>query len=267
MTTASGTREVPFTRQSVWQALTALTPYCPVCDVSYVFSEGAGDGASATMGKGTRFVCVQGRLDGGPPPQDAVSGEVVEWVTQRCIGTRLELRPESWQTRIELADAERGSTHVTVTVTHEPKGGNRLLHSLQRKAMQRMVQRTVDSELAKLPDHISRMTEDRSGAIPVEKGSSSVEQEQDGWVIHLRGEVDAPAVKRLELQRRLEELAVLAIDVRELTYIDSTAFPPLQRWAKRSSRAGDCAVIRGDNHYFDEMLAVMGLTSMFLREG
>ena len=267
MTTASGTREVPFARQSVWRALTAQTPYCPVCDVSYVFSEGAGDEANATMGKGTKFVCVRGRLDGGPPPQNAVSGEIVEWVARRRIGTRLDLAPESWQTRIELTDAERGSTQVTVTVTHEPKGGNRLLHRMQRKAMQRMVQRTVDSELAKLPEHISQMTEDRSAATPVERASSALEREGDHWVIHLRGEVDAPAVRRLQLQRCLEEQPVLAIDVHELTYIDSTAFPPLLRWAQRRSRAGDRPIIRGVNQYFDEMLAVMGLTSVFLREG
>lgn len=267
MTTASGTREVPFPRQSVWQALTARTPYCPVCDVSYVFSEDSNDEASATMGMGTRFVCVPGRLDGGPPPQGAVSGEVVNWVAQECIGTRLDLKSESWQTRIELADAESGSTQVTVTVTHEPKEGNRLLHALQRKALQRMVQRTVNSELAKLPDHIGPMTEHRSDSILVARGSISVAREQDGLVIHLRGEVDAPAVNRLALPRRLEEQAVLAIDVRELTHIDSTAFPPLLRWAKRRSGAGGRAVIRGDNQYFDDMLAVMGLTSVFVREG
>ncbi len=275
MTTASGAREVPFTRQSVWRALTALTPYCPVCDVSYVFTDAVGEEADAVMGRGTQFVCVQGRLDGVAPPQGAVGGQVVEWVAQERIGTELELASERWQTRIELADAAQGSTHVTVTVTHEPKGASRLLHVMQRKAMQRMVQQTVDSELAKLPDHVSWMAEDRSGFIPVTQGAtpvkqspthSSVEQERDGWVIHLRGEVDAAAVHRLELQRRLEELAVLAIDVRELTYIDSTAFPPLQRWAKRSTRAGGQAVIRGENPYFDEMLAVMGLTSVFLRE-
>ena len=266
MTTASGTREVPFARQAVWQALTTLTPYCPVCDVSYVFPEGTGDGANATMGEGTRFVCVQGRLD-GVPPRDAVSGEVVEWVAQRCIGTRLKLAAESWQTRIELADAAGGSTQVAITATHEPTGGNRLLHSLRRKAMQRMVQQTVDSELAKLPDHVAGVVQNRSGPVPVTRGSSSVEHERDGRVVHLRGEVDASAVDRLELQRLLEEPAVLAVDVRELTYIDSTAFPPLQRWAKRSSRTGGRAVIRGENPYFDQMLAVMGLTSVFLREG
>ena len=82
MTTASGTREVPFARPHVWRALTALTPYCPVCDVSYVFSETPDDKSAATIGKGTRFVCVPGQLDGVPPPSNAANGEVVEWVAQ-----------------------------------------------------------------------------------------------------------------------------------------------------------------------------------------
>lgn len=262
MATASGTREVPFARQSVWQALTAITPYCPVCDVSYVFSGDVGEGANAPMGQGTRFVCVSGRLDGGPPPTDAVAGEVVEWVVQERIGTRLELASESWHTRIELTDTRRDSTQVTVTVTRDPKGGSRLLHVLQRRGMQRLVQQTVDSELAKLPEHVDRLSEDRRVRIPLEQGSSSVEQEEIGRVLHLRGEVDARTVK--QLQGRLETLTVDAIDVRELAYIDSTAFPPLLRWARRVSRAGGRAVVRGDNQYFDEMLAVMGLTSVFI---
>lgn len=267
MTTASGTREVPFARPHVWRALTALTPYCPVCDVSYVFSEIPDDGRAATIGKGTRFVCVPGRLDGMPTPTNAVSGEIVEWVDQRLVGTRLELLREIWQTRIELADSERSATQVTVTVTHEPKGGNRLLHRLRQKATQRMVQRTVDSELAKLPDHITRVTEHQSGSIAVSGGSVSAEQEKDGWVLHLLGHVDTAAVNRLELRRRLEELTVVAIDVRELTYLDSTALPILLRWARRSAQAGRPAVIRGVNPALDEMLGVMGLASTFPRVG
>lgn len=267
MTTASGTREVPFARPHVWRALTTLTPYCPVCDVSYVFPETPDGGSAAEIGKGTRFVCVPGRLDGVPPPPDAMGGEIVEWVAQRCIGTRLELPREIWQTRIELADSERSSTQVTVTVTHEPKGGNRLLHALQQKATQRMVQRTVDSELAKLPDHIAGMTEDHSGSNAVGGGSISGEREEDGWVLHVRGYVDSAAVNRLDLRRRLEELTVVAIDVRELTYLDSTALPFLLRWARRSAQAGRRAVIRGVNPAFDEMLGVMGLASTFPRVG
>ena len=55
----------------------------------------------------------------------------------------------------------------------------------------------------------------------------------------------APAVNWLELQRRLEELTVVAIDVRGLR------------------RAGRRAVIRDANPAFDEMLGVMGLISTF----
>lgn len=267
MTTASGTREVPFARPQVWQALSALTPYCPVCDVSYVFSGTPDDGRAATIGKGTRFVCVPGQLDGVPPPANAVSGEIVEWVAERSIGTRLELTREIWQTSIELADSEQGATRVTVTVTHEPKGGNRLRRALQQKATQRTVQCTVDSELAKLPDHITGVTEDRSSSDAVAAGCSSVEQEENGCVLHLRGHVDTSAIDRLELQRRLAGPDVVAIDVRELAYLDSTALPFLVRWARRSAQAGRPAVIRGVNPAFDEMLSVMGIASTLPRVG
>jgi anti-anti-sigma factor len=264
MTTATGTREIPFGRPHVWRSLTNLTPYCSVCDVSYVFDDSSSAGQA--IGKGSRFVCVPGRLEGAEPPPNAVAGEVVEWAAQRCIETRLELASETWQTQIELADAEPGSTSVTVTVTREPKGGSRLLHSLQRRSVQRMVQRTVDSELAKLPAHINGVAEDHiAGAAEVWSGAIAMEREAEGWVLHLRGEVDAAAVRGLELERRLEDVRVVVIDVTDLTYLDSIALPPLRRWAKAASRAGQPPLVRGVNQDFDRMLGVMGMTSVFQR--
>ena len=49
---------------------------------------------------------------------------------------------------------------ITITVTHEPKRGGKLLRRVQRGAMQRMVQRMVDSELDKLPEHLAQLTPD-----------------------------------------------------------------------------------------------------------
>ena len=264
MTTATGAREVPFERQLVWRALTSATEYCPVCDVSYVFADGA-TSAGHSIGMGTRFVCVSGRLEGAEPPPDAVAGQVVEWAAQRRIGTRLELASETWQTHIELADAEGGSTRVTVTVTREPKGGSRLLHSLQRRSMQGMVQRTVDSELAKLPAHIDGVAEDHIAGVAEGRSEAiAMQREAEGWVLHLRGEVDAAAVRGLELEP-LENGRIVAIDVTDLTYLDSIALPPLRRWAKAASRAGRPALVRGVNQDFDRMLGVMGMTSVFQR--
>jgi hypothetical protein len=147
--TATGTREVPVPRGRVWQALAVLEPYCAVCDVSYVV-EGSG------TGRGTRFVCVPGRLDGRPPRAGSPVGEITDWVPRRRVTTRLELTPETWTTTIELADAGRGATAVTITVSREPVGGSRLLHRVQRGSLQRLVQRTVDAELAKVTDHIAQ---------------------------------------------------------------------------------------------------------------
>ncbi|WP_236832869.1 STAS domain-containing protein [Blastococcus sp. KM273128] len=267
MTTASGARELPFARPIVWGALAALPPYCPVCDVSYVCSGTVEEDGALAIGEGTRFVCVRGRLDGSPVPANAVAGEVVEWVVDRSIGTRLELATETWQTRVELSDVAGGSTHVTVTVTHEPKRSGWWRRTVRRKATERMVQATVDSELTKLPDHVDQMGEGRPGSSAVASGSASVDEEECGWVLHLVGTVNAADVSRLQLRQRLEELPIVAIDVRDLNYLDSTALPLLVRWARRISQGNRQAVVRGVNPDFDQMLSVMGLTSRFLRDG
>ena len=148
-TTATGVREVPQSPKRVWQALAVLEPYCSVCDVSYVLGEAAG-----TPGVGTTFVCAPGRL-AGPPAAGAPQGEIVEWDPPRVVATRLRLTPETWTTRIELARAG-GGTRVTMTVTHEPTGGSRVVRRLQRGALRRLVQRTVEAELDKVPAHVER---------------------------------------------------------------------------------------------------------------
>ncbi|TYP86501.1 SRPBCC family protein [Blastococcus xanthinilyticus] len=153
MTTASGTCEVPEARALVWRALAVLEPYCAVCDVSYVVDRGAG-----RPGVGTTFVCAPGQLDGGVPRAGAPRGEILDWDEPRLVVSRLDLTPESWTTRIELADAPGGGTRVSITLTHEPTGGNRVVRRLQRASMQRLVQRTVDAELRKVPAHVARVT-------------------------------------------------------------------------------------------------------------
>jgi len=150
-TSASGVREVPEPRAEVWRALAVLEPYCAVCDVSYVL---------ASTGKpdvGTTFVCAPGRLDGAPPAAGAPQGEIVDWQPSRLVTTRLVLTPETWTTRIELADTAAGGTRVTMTITHEPTGGSRVVRRLQRGALRRLVQRTVDAELEKVPAHVARV--------------------------------------------------------------------------------------------------------------
>ena len=71
----------------------------------------------------------------------------------------MEPTPETWTTRIELADTPAGGTRVSITITHEPTGGGRVVRRLQRGAMRRLVQRTVDAELAKVPAHVDRLAD------------------------------------------------------------------------------------------------------------
>jgi hypothetical protein len=155
-TSASGAREVPQTRAEVWRALAVLEPYCAVCDVSYVVGA---DGAAP--GVGTTFVCAPGRLDGGGPAPGAPQGEILDWTPPRLVTTRLVLTPETWTTRIELAETPTGGTRVSMTITHEPAGGGRVVRRLQRGALRRLVQRTVDAELDKVPAHVARVADPR----------------------------------------------------------------------------------------------------------
>jgi hypothetical protein len=150
-TTATGVREVPQPRAEVWRALAVLEPYCSVCDVSYVLGDSPG-----SPGVGTTFVCAPGGFDGAPAA-GAPQGEIVEWDPPRLVATRLRLTPETWTTRIELAGSSDGGTRVTMTITHEPTGGSRVVRRLQRGALRRLVQRTVDAELAKVPAHVERI--------------------------------------------------------------------------------------------------------------
>jgi hypothetical protein len=145
VSTATGIREVPEPRADVWRALAVLQPYCPVCDVSYVVSG---------SGRRTTFVAVTGRLE-GEPPEGAPQGRIVEWAPGRVVVTELQLTPEAWTTRIELADTDTGGTRVTMTVTHEPRGGGRLARRFRARAARPMVERTVASELEKVPAHVA----------------------------------------------------------------------------------------------------------------
>src|SRR6478672_12329398 len=128
VTSASGVLSVPEPRAEVWRALAVLEPYCAVCDVSYVVGEA---GAPRV---GTTFVCAPGRLDGTPPAPGAPQGEIVDWIPPRLVTTRLVLTPETWTTRMELADSDSGGTRVSITITHEPTGGSRVVRRLQRGA-------------------------------------------------------------------------------------------------------------------------------------
>jgi hypothetical protein len=143
-TSAMGVREVPQDRRTVWRALAVLEPYCPV---SYVVHG---------TGLGTTFVCVPGRLDGSTPDSGAPRGEIVGWKPGRRVDTRLDLPSETWTTRIELSDTATGGTRVTMTVGLEPGQGSRLVQRVQRRTRQRLVRRTLDAELDRVPAHIER---------------------------------------------------------------------------------------------------------------
>ena len=159
MASAAGSVQIPASRDLVWQALAVLGPYCPVCDVSYR----APDGDDAVrMGPGTRFVCIPGHdVAGLIGDASARWGEVIEWDPPRRVVTRLELTPETWTTRIDLEGGGAGPTRVTVTLTYRARGGTWLRDRLHRRAVQGMVDASLGSTLAKIPDHVQLLFDTR----------------------------------------------------------------------------------------------------------
>ena len=254
MTTASGSRNVPFTRQYVWRALARLPEYCDVCDVSYLVVDSPRD----RVGEGTTFLCVRGRYSAAEPPAGAVEGEIVEWKQDECFGTRLTSTSGTWHVRTELADVSEGATSVTITLGREADRGGHLLGRLRQRRLRTLMESTLQSELGRLPDHL-RVVE------PAQLSAVDVVQQAEGWVLRLRGEVDAQVVNRLELERRLMADTVVAVDVSRLTYIDAIALPPLVRWARQASQEGRPAIVRGASPAFDETVRVMGVASAFDR--
>ena len=144
---ATGARGLPEPPRRVWEALAVLRPYCAVCDVSYVVTG---------SGQGTTFVCVPGRVDGAASSARGTRGEIVEWAPPRRVTTRLDRAGEVWTTELELAGTPAGGTNVAVTLRCDPTGGA-LVGALQRRSLQRLVDRTLEGELARLPEHVAQV--------------------------------------------------------------------------------------------------------------
>jgi uncharacterized protein YndB with AHSA1/START domain len=144
---ATGSRELPEPPRRVWEALAVLRPYCAVCDVSYVVTG---------SGRGATFVCVPGRVDGAAAPARGTHGEILEWKPPRRVTTRLERAGEVWTTELELTGTATGGTAVAMSLRCDPADG-RLVRRLQRRALQRLVQRTLEGELARLPEHVAQV--------------------------------------------------------------------------------------------------------------
>ncbi len=59
-----------------------------------------------------------------------------------------------WTTRLELTGTSSGGTQVAVTLRCETTGGA-LVGALQRRSLQRLVERTLEGELGRLEQHVA----------------------------------------------------------------------------------------------------------------
>jgi ABC-type transporter Mla MlaB component len=97
----------------------------------------------------------------------------------------------------------------------------------------------------------------RSGAI-------TVQDTDTGHAPHLSGDVVDVVVEELMATTPVDLSRIVAIDVGEVTCIDSTALTFLVRWAQAAATAGRPAEIRRRTPRFGRVLEVAGLTTLFV---
>jgi anti-anti-sigma factor len=109
--------------------------------------------------------------------------------------------------------------------------------------------------------------DDRSvGRADQQGGEMAVNGVTGGHVLHLSGDIDAAVVEEFVRSRRLEGLEVVAVDVGDLGYIDSTGLAFLVRWAKEARRSGRPSEIRRTTERFERVLELTGLDTVFVRQ-
>ena len=113
--------------------------------------------------------------------------------------------------------------------------------------------------------HTVRVHDRFVGRTDQPRGQITLNRATDGHVLHLRGDVDGPVVDEFTVGQRLDDVQVIAVDVAELEYIDSTGLAFLVQWAKDCRTDGRPAEIRQTTQRFDRVLEIAGLTSVFER--
>jgi anti-anti-sigma factor len=106
--------------------------------------------------------------------------------------------------------------------------------------------------------------DDRGWGRPDElTGRITVQDEAEGHVLRLTGDVDAPVLQQLAREHAMDRLRILAVDVGELAYIDSAGLSFLARWAQAARADGRPAEIRRATSRFERVLELSGLTPLF----
>jgi anti-anti-sigma factor len=110
--------------------------------------------------------------------------------------------------------------------------------------------------------------ESRPGDAPyMPTGTIELQDEAGGPVLHMHGDIDAPVLQRWEEEGEpVDRLAITAVDVSEMAYIDSIGLSFLVRWAQARSSAGQPAVIRKASPRFEQVLHIAGIGSLFVRD-
>jgi anti-anti-sigma factor len=98
-------------------------------------------------------------------------------------------------------------------------------------------------------------------------GDICVENEVDGPVLWLRGEVDGAAVQEFERRWDASPVPLAAIDAGDVTFIDCAGIELLLRWYRASSLLGVAAELRRCSPLVLRLIELAGLEMVFTRAG
>jgi anti-anti-sigma factor len=94
-------------------------------------------------------------------------------------------------------------------------------------------------------------------------GRITVQEEAEGHLLRLVGDVDAPVLHQFTREHPVDRLRILAVDVSALGYIDSAGLSFLARWAQVAGQDGRPAQVRHASARFERVLELSGLTPLF----
>jgi RNA polymerase sigma-B factor len=105
---------------------------------------------------------------------------------------------------------------------------------------------------------------DCNGAAPAGFACSWTDGSEDAAYVHLTGELDLSTAPELErtLQRAQARAPVVVLDLRELTFIDSSGLHAIANANARAKRAGGRSIVVRGTRQFDRLMTVTGLCKL-----
>lgn len=96
-------------------------------------------------------------------------------------------------------------------------------------------------------------------------GSLSVDAEDGGSVLRMRGEVDAEVVDQFVAQLGRDLPVAHAIDAGDVSFLDSSSVALMLKFVRRAAQSDETVILRRASSRVERLLEVTGAEALFLR--